>query len=314
MDRLTTEGRDSTGSPACCTACRPPRTPARARLKIWENTCLCLFIALAFSACAAFRGYPDPALARDAELAELAQYIGAAQTAKCRDQPGEPCRNRIIAARMYAIDLQFAAYEEALYRGTREAAFGATLATLGLTSAAAVASGGTSQALSGTAALIIGGREAFQKEILTDRTVIAIQTAMHGKRAQIAARILAGLRQNIDAYPLDIGLRELDQYYRAGTIPGAVMDITESVGVTARESEKNLQATLAFRVDEGTDKLRQAICRGSPACATPDTTRFPEIRACWPSAGVPAGTLMTDFMFNEKFAAARIQVAQCMKL
>ena len=75
---------------------------------------------------------------------------------------------------MYAIDLRFSQFEEDLFRQTRESGFAATLATLGLTTSAAFVGGGASQVLSGIAAFIIGGREAFQKEVLAERTLVLI--------------------------------------------------------------------------------------------------------------------------------------------
>ena len=151
------------------------------------------------------------------------------------------CRNQLVAARKYAIDLRFSQFEENLFRETRESGFGATLATLGLTTAGAFASGGTSQVLSGISAFIIGGRQAFEKEVLAERTLIAIHTAMRANRTRVSVRIRMGLRESIDQYPLAIALSDLNDYYDAGTILGALVGITESVGTQAREQSRRLE-------------------------------------------------------------------------
>jgi len=156
------------------------------------------------------------------------------------EEDSRPCRNKFIAARMYATDIRFSQFEEKLFRQTRESEFAATLATLGLTSAAAFSSGGASQVLSGVAAFIIGGREAFQKEVLAERTVIAIHTAMRARRAQVRLRLREGLRQSVEQYPVAAALADLNDYYDAGTILGALIGITETVGAEAKQKRSIL--------------------------------------------------------------------------
>lgn len=266
---------------------------------------------VALSACAAFRGYPERPLPRADEIREMAGQINAAAIADCMALDDDKCRNRIVTARMYVTDLQFSAFEETLFRGTREAAFGATLATLGLTSAAAVATGGTSQALSGTAALVIGGREAFQKEVLAERTVVAIHTAMRARRSQVAARILDGLRLPITSYPLSLGLRDLNDYYDAGTVLGALVGITGSVGASARDAEKTLDMTLAYQLDAAGEKLSAFLCADPKACDRTDPAKIQQMKACWPKAGVAANTVLSRFLHDKALASARLQVLGC---
>ena len=210
------------------------------------------------------------------------------------------CRNRIIAARLYAIDILFS--EENLFKQTRSSGFAATVATLGLTSTAAVAGGTASQILSGAAAFIIGTREAFQKEVLAERTLIAIHTAVRGGRTQALVHLRVGLSQPLDVYPLAAGLADLNEYYNAGTVLGALVGITESVGADARRAELRLQQQLTFQLDEPADKIRAFVSGDDPSCSCQDATKFAQIQSCWPGAGVPTGTFMLDFVFQDAFA------------
>jgi hypothetical protein len=271
-------------------------------------------ITVLLSGCAAFSGYPKRATNPKIDLERLESHIGAEAIAACLTNPTVSCRNTLITARMHATDIRFSEFEESLFRQTREAGFGATLATLGLTSAAAFAGGNTSQVLAGIAAFIIGAREGFQKEVLAERTAVAIHTAMRANRARVALRLRTGLRQSIDQYPLALGLSELNDYYNAGTVLGALIGITETVGVEARKAEEELQQEIHFSLDPFGQKFEQAVCGGVPNCPNPDTTKFNEIRACWPTVGVPKETLMTDFILQERFARQRALVAACMKL
>jgi hypothetical protein len=266
------------------------------------------------SGCAAFSGYPERATDPRKDLDRLESHIGAEAITACLTNPTVPCRNKLIAARMHATDIQFSEFEERLFRQTREAGFGATLATLGLTSAAAFAGGTASQVLAGIAAFIIGAREGFQKEVLAERTVVAIHTAMRANRARAALRLRAGLGQLIDQYPLALGLSDLNDYYNAGTVLGALIGITETVGVEARKAEEGLQREIRFGLDAFGQKFERAVCGDVPNCPNPDTAKFNEIRACWPTVGVPKDTLMIDFILQESFARQRALVAACMRL
>lgn len=274
---------------------------------------LSIFLIPILGGCAAFDGYPKRTTDPAADLEQLKSQIEAKVITTCLDSPTQTCRNKIITARMYATDIRFSEFEETLFRETRKGGFGATLGTLGLTSAAAVSSGGASQVLSGIAAFIIGGREAFQKEVLAERTVIAIHTAMRAKRAQVAIRLRSGLGQQLAEYPLALGLGDLNEYYNAGTVLGALVGITETVGATAQKAEADLQ-TISFNLDAPAQKFHQAVCGGVPNCPKPNNAKFPDIKACWPKAGVPMNTMMLDFVLEPRFATERALVAKCMGL
>lgn len=217
--------------------------PARP-LRYFARQCkplLPVFLMAVLSGCTAFQGYPERPTPLATDFHELHDSIAAARITECLGQAESlACRNKFIAARMYAIDIRFSEFEEKLFRQTRESGFAATLATLGLTTAATFATNGASQVLSGIATFIIGGREAFQKEVLAERTVIAIHTAMRARRAQVRLRLRNGLRLSTDQYPVTAALADLNDYYEAGTILGALIGITETVGAEAKQAEERL--------------------------------------------------------------------------
>ena len=249
------------------------------------------------SGCSAFKGYPERATDPSTDLDKLRPDIEASAITACLKSPTVECRNRIIAARLYAIDILFS--EENLFKQTRSSGFAATVATLGLTSAAAVAGGTASQILSGAAAFVIGTREAFQKEVLAERTLIAIHTAMRGGRTQALVRLRVGLSQPLDVYPLALvspistSIIMLERF---------LVGITESVGADARREELRLQQQLTFQLDEPADKIRAFVSGDDPSCSSPDATKFAQIQSCWPGAGVPTDTFMLDFVFQDAFA------------
>ena len=269
---------------------------------------------MGLAGCANFDGYPKRATEPVDDLKTLAPAINADAVTACLAAPTATCRNQLVGARMYAMDIRFSQFEETMFRETRTGGFGATLATMGLTGAAALSSGGTSQVLAGISAFIIGGREAFEKEILAERTVVAIHTAMRSRRAEVALRLRTGLQQPLRQYPVATALGDLNDYYNAGTVLGALTGITETVGASAQKAEAALNEQLSFRLDPAAKKLELAVCGDDPDCKTPNEATYPRIRACWPAAGVPASTLIPDFMTEPIFATQRAKVATCMSL
>lgn len=276
--------------------------------------CRLLVVALliGLGGCAAFKGYPERVTDPEADLKGLESQLNASAIGKCLASPSVTCRDEIVSARMYATDIRFSQFEESLFKGTREAGFSATLGTLGLTTAAAASTGGLAQTLSGLSAFIIGGREAFQKEVLSERTVIAIHTAMRSRRAEMALRLRSGMTQPLASYPLASALSDLNEYYHAGTVLGALVGITESVGVAAKQAEAELSVRFSFRPDDATEKLKLMICGAADQCSSPNTGAVDRMKKCWPRAGVPADTLIVEFLGQPKFARERVTVLACM--
>jgi hypothetical protein len=247
------------------------------------------------------------------DLKKLEPLIAADAVTACLKAPTTECRDQIVGARIYATDIQFSRFEEAIFQQTRTVGFAATLTTLGLTAGAA-ASGGTSQWLSGIAAFIIGGREAFQKEVLAEKTVLAIHAAMRARRVEVLFRLRSGLTQPIDQYPLPIALSDLNDYFNAGTVLGALIGITETAGANAQRVEAELRERFSYRPDEYAVKFRLAVCGDPKDCSKVNTATFDRIKACWPKAGILEGTLILDFVLQEPFARQRALVARCMGL
>lgn len=229
-------------------------------------------------ACAPFRGGPERQVSVERDLEALAPVIASERVVECLAAPDAPairlyppepqptdirplvsaraCRDRLVTARVYAIDLQFATFEDELFRQSREMGFGATIATLGIDAAGAVAGGGTSRILSAISGGITGSRAAFEREVLAERTILAIHTAMRANRSLVLARIREGLRRDAGAYPLGAALTDVEDYYFAGTILGALIGITQAVGVQAAEADARLAAATGLSQSDAARALR----------------------------------------------------------
>jgi hypothetical protein len=97
---------------------------------------------------------------------------------------------------------------------------------------------------------------AFEREVLAERTVLAIHTSMRANHMIVLARIRQGLTQSVSQYPLAAGLTDVEDYYFQGTVLGALIGITKAVGVKAEEAERGLAIATGLSQSEGARALR----------------------------------------------------------
>ena len=100
---------------------------------------------------------------------------------------------------------------------------------------------GTAQALSATAAGLGGAGTSIDQKVFFDTTMPTLLATMVAQRKVALVRIHEGLTHTIDAYPLTLALNDLDRYYQAGTIPGALSAIADTAGATATKAEAHLE-------------------------------------------------------------------------
>jgi hypothetical protein len=270
---------------------------------------------LLMSGCAAFKGFPPRVTDRSTDLQALKHDIDATAIKRCLNTPTEGCRNTIVAARTYGIDIQFSAFEEDLFRQAREAGFAATMTILGLTAAGAAAGGGTAQVLSAIAAGITGSRAAFEREVLAERTVLAIHTSMRANRMIVLARIRQGLRQTLAEYPLAAGLTDVEDYYFQGTVLGALIGITIAVGVKAEEAERGLAIATGLSQSEAARALRAYANEPGLSEAEGDA-RFANIIRAYKDVGGPnpEGLVVGSFIRDKRPETEEWQVKVARRL
>jgi len=229
----------------------------------------------------------------EASLVGLQTPFAAGNVVDCLAKPlteQRVCRDTIVQALMIAIDLRYEEFEIGFFDTNRYAGFGATLVTLGLSTAGAVVSGGTSQLLSAAAAGVIGAREAFKREILAEQGSVALLIAMRTQRDKVGLSIRLGLRRDATQYPLGAALADVSAYYRAGTIVGALTGVTEAVGVENKQAQENLQKVT---IDpQFVPPVRVFGVGPAPAPAsTPPPPRDPGSNATGPSPPFGGGTV-----------------------
>jgi hypothetical protein len=158
-------------------------------------------------------------------------------------------RNQIVTARMYIADMEYHYYEARLTREVQEEGLGATLATLGLTTASTlVGSAATKTILSGAATAVVGADKAYNEKELLSNTIQALQTQMRADRKTQAAVIYAKMFRDIGnntkkptpivEYTLPMALSDADGYYQAGTIASALIGLSKTVANAEQNADQ----------------------------------------------------------------------------
>jgi hypothetical protein len=116
------------------------------------------------------------------------------------------------------------------------------MAAVGLGAATAVVGGATSKAILGAiSGGIIGAKGIMDKDIFYSKTMPALLSQMEAQRKTQLVKIRSGLQRPVDEYPLSEALIDIEEYYKAGSIPAAVQGIIEQSGATGKEATDQLK-------------------------------------------------------------------------
>jgi hypothetical protein len=193
-------------------------------------------------------------------IKKMASPVWYAEYASSTGVRRRELRDQIVLARMYATDLYYSEYEARLTKERQTVGFYSTVANLALTSSAtAVAAKETKTILSAVATGLTGTREAYDKEVLIEKTITILQQAMRTRRKEVKSSIIGKLSSGVDAYPLELALIDLETYYRAGTITGALIDVSAETGerlIATRGLEEQIIVTNFAPVSDLARRIR----------------------------------------------------------
>lgn len=174
-------------------------------------------------------------------------------------------RNEIIAQRMYAVDVQYTEYENALTREGQEVNFGTLTAAGALGTASTLFTPVvTKSVLSGLSTVTLAGKGHYDSEILMAQTIRTIQKQMRASRNLIASNISAKLIQSVTEYPLSAALSDVEDYYNAGTLTTGVIDTSTTVGIKEDDSKFVKRAVNQAPLSQRAEVLRDVTTPISP--------------------------------------------------
>lgn len=205
-----------------------------------------LSLSAGLAACESVQGGPARPVDTSAELKRLKKYFTPEMIAEYENVAGaakRQKRNEIVNGRLAFYDLSYNTFKRALYREGVLTNIGVDVTTIGLGAAGALADGGVSRILSAVSGGIVGAKESVDKNAFFERTMPALVMEMDAARRQVLTLIRPQLDTDVGNYPLEAALIDLEAYYIAGTIPGAIAGIIEASGEKAARANTILMAT-----------------------------------------------------------------------
>jgi hypothetical protein len=274
------------------------------------------FLFLIFSGCTSIDGVPERSVDIESELNALAPYFAPSvivdYNAKLSDFDKREYRNEVIAARMRAIDLNFNEFIKNISSESKYIGIGTDTAVLLLNAVGAVSTVSSTQAiLSASSASILGTKSSIDKNAFFDTTLSALVSQMQATRAQTLVKLYLGLSSSVTDYPLMLGLVDIENYFQAGTIIGAVSEISKTAGNAKIEAEEEVKEIRSgeYLKDQAGNTLRELW---KPNGTTKDKYFEGKLEVWMKKNNIDAS--ITYFFYSADFAEYRKKALKELKL
>jgi len=222
---------------------------------------LCTLLFL--SGCAGISGNPQRSANIETELESLKNYFASTVIStynnKSSDTEKKEYRDEVISARIRAIDLNYNEFIKNISEETKKLNIGSDSAVLLLGAAGAISTVTSTQAiLAATSSTVTGVKASIDKNAYYDSTLLALVSQMQASRKRILVNIYTGLDLGIKNYSLMRALIDIEDYFQAGTIIGAVGEINKVSGVQKAKAETELSNLLkgTYQKDKAGDAIR----------------------------------------------------------
>lgn len=202
---------------------------------------LVVIAALALAGCNTMRGTPTRYQSSDAIVAAI--QLTPQDIADLAETQDGGQRNRLQNKAVAVIDQQYSSFVRSLVSDKADAATASAGATLGAATAAAFVdsvAAKTNYALFG--ATLIGAFGIIDKNYYFEKTAPALVSGMDAARVQALLQIKKNQQLGIDVYEGAAAVRDLETYYTAGTLIGAIKDITARAETTVAEGQGEIRA------------------------------------------------------------------------
>jgi hypothetical protein len=225
-------------------------------------------------------GAPEPAFDIDADLKALSEQFSASTSVsnyyvQAAAGNAVAARNRFITGRLVQVDLHYIQFIRSLTTDKQRLETATDLATMTLNIAGTLTGGERAKANLAAAAAILGGtRTTIDKQYFFEKSMDALVGTMNAKRKAVLVGILQGLAtKSVDEYPFELALTQLNEYYMAGTLNGAI----QFINVQSAEQEKasDIEIKNIPRLTETTHAVNDQIkaLTDALANATPENAR-----------------------------------------
>jgi hypothetical protein len=284
--------------------------------RIWKSSIALIGLSLITFGCASVDGYPARLEYAEQYVAEVGPYASpdvVIQYNAARDPTTAGLlRNNIVTARIFAIDANFHKFVRGLTTEQNLSNVGVDWAAIGLASAGAVVGSLQTKAILATiSAGLLGAKASFDKEVFYNKTIPALITLMEAQRKIVLAQIYVGLRKAPGDYTLFQALADLDSYYNAGTINGAIVGLTTTAGISSLDGNEQIAAVLSsdFLFDDNSQKLRKFW---KPDGTTINSDNQDKLKKWMRANGVDPGSI--SFFITDGSAAKRAKAVADLKI
>ncbi len=279
----------------------------------WIIAFVMSWIAVMLSGCtASLKAYPERSYDSKAELTAMELYLSSnaitnymsANDSDRNNLTRRQWRDAVVNARIRAIDLHFNDFQQALFQEGVGIGIATDWATLALGGAGALYKS-SAQTLSAISAAVVGGKASFDKNAYFDKSMPTLLAMMVAKQKEVLVRIRRGLRNDTDQYPLELALNDVDSYYNAGSIPGALMGVAQSAGETAEEADKQLKILFRGKATKEHEEMLRLCTSAIGGLTAADLDKAKDaLKDLEPSTSVSqitfdkARQLLRDIVFN----------------
>lgn len=169
--------------------------------------------------------------------ADNTAYRAATTPASANADLAKQARNNIAYGLMTQIDVVYGNYYNQLFTAKNSTAVGFDVLTLGLSSAASIAThAATKTIFSALGTGFAGVSLSVDKNFFAQQTFPVIGVAMQTRRDKIRATIVSNLTLDTTAYPLLAAKRDLVAYLNAGTLASGLQELQEEAGSATAKS------------------------------------------------------------------------------
>ena len=119
----------------------------------------------------------------------------------------------------------------------------------------------TKAMLGAISAGLTGSRLSIEKNFFDQKTAQALVSQMNAQRKAALVPIVQNMQQGVDKYPLATAVVDLQNYYAAGTLEGAVQGIQEEAAAKEQAADNSITAA-EFGTDDSTYILLDWIYPG----------------------------------------------------
>lgn len=256
----------------------------------WIPGALSAALLLCLGGCAAFSGYPKN-YQNEKDILQADQPFLTADVRAKGDDPSDTVRggltqqqyrDTVIYRRIEVIDNYYYDFEAVLTGTYNGLDVGADLTVLALNGLGAVVGGaGSKAALAAASAGVIGAKSAVNTDIFYQKTMPTLVAQMRAGRAQVLQKIETGLANPVAKYSIDQALNDVNAYYIAGTLPGAISQITAQAGATVSTATANIDALRTVKYQPLTptaQRLVQWLFPGGDQTKTPDAAKLASLQ------------------------------------